>query len=160
MQKFTPLKNRLDKIALFLDNFGILSGFLWQWTIALPSPTSHLAKFKWVTQTGAPYISRKSTGEGHCRLFKKSTVTVYISDGIVTTLWEITLNVATKPSQAFPLLVLSEHQKHRSEQNVVRFVSFFFETFVKFKKTMQHILWQSPCAVIYFLKKLLNYTLE
>ena len=33
-----------------------------------------------------PYKSRQSTGEGHCRLLEKSTVTVYISDLTVNTL--------------------------------------------------------------------------
>ena len=42
MQNFTAEK-WADKIALFIDNFGFLSGFFWHWTIALPSPTSHLA---------------------------------------------------------------------------------------------------------------------
>ena len=42
MQKFTAEK-WADKIALFIDNFGFLSGFFWHWTIALPTPTSHLA---------------------------------------------------------------------------------------------------------------------
>ena len=42
MQNFTAEK-WADKIALFIDIFGFLSGFFWHWTIALPSPTSHLA---------------------------------------------------------------------------------------------------------------------
>ena len=42
MQNFTAEK-WANKIALFIDNFGFLSGFFWHWTIALPSPTSHLA---------------------------------------------------------------------------------------------------------------------
>ena len=42
MQNFTAEK-WAAKIALFIDNFGFLSGFFLYWTIALPSPTSHLA---------------------------------------------------------------------------------------------------------------------
>ena len=42
MQNFTAEK-WAAKIALFIDNFGFLSGFFWHWTIALPSPTSHIA---------------------------------------------------------------------------------------------------------------------
>ena len=56
MQNFTPEKWG-DKIDLFLDKFGFLRWFLWQWTIAPPSLRSHHAmlhsKTIYSSQTGA-----------------------------------------------------------------------------------------------------------